>query len=338
MSDSIFVTDGNGTITGTSLGKWGTYGDVVIPEYVGDERITAIGETAFASYRYVTSFVIPNSVTSIGKGAFSDCDALTSITIPDSVTSIGTYAFDGCNALTSITIPDSVASIGIYAFENCVNLTTVYVDDPNNLSPAVSSYNWATTGSSGVTFVKNPVVKVSNLVINKLTLAQYKTAKREGLADDEVYVVTDLDEALENISVSAENVSIPDETASSLGLETGANVDDALGKLGEAGTKIATGSYTGTGTGGASSAITLNFDFNPKLVIVKAVTGIPSVHTLILVAGSTVSKGIPIDTNLNDRYWCNVSWGENSVSWHCTADGSNYMMNYTSEYAYVAIG
>ena len=104
----------------------------------------------------------------------------------------------GCTSLTSITIPDSVTSIGENAFESCSQLTTVYVDDPNNLSSAVSSYDWSETGSSGVTFKKAiKPVKVSNLVINKMTLDQYKTAKSEGLADDEVYVVTDVDEAID---------------------------------------------------------------------------------------------------------------------------------------------
>ena len=45
MSDSIFLTDGNGTLTG--LVDTAYTGELVIPEYVAGERITAIGEYAF---------------------------------------------------------------------------------------------------------------------------------------------------------------------------------------------------------------------------------------------------------------------------------------------------
>ncbi|MDA7678322.1 leucine-rich repeat domain-containing protein, partial [Akkermansiaceae bacterium] len=51
--------------------------------------------------------VIPNTiggnpVTSIGNDSFRGCTNLTSITIPDSVTSIEAFAFYGCSNLTSI--------------------------------------------------------------------------------------------------------------------------------------------------------------------------------------------------------------------------------------------
>ena len=236
MSDSVFKTDGNGTITGLVVGT--SYpGELIIPEYVAEERITSIGENAFRNYTNLTSVTIPNSVTSIGNNAFYYCTSLISITIPNSVTSIGdnafyycpnlltitipnsvtsigSYAFYYCENLMSVTIPNSVTSIGSDAFSECINLTTIYVDDPNNLSNAVSSYNWdyhVGPSSGGVTFVKNPVVKVKNLVINKLTLDQYRAAKSDdNVADDEVYVITDIDNlrpSMTKITLTASNWS-----------------------------------------------------------------------------------------------------------------------------------
>lgn len=106
MSDSVFLTDGNGVITG--LVDTAYSGALEIPEYVGNERIIGIGNEAFA----------------------------------------------GCYNLTSVTIPDSVISIGSGAFQFCTSLTSVYVSNPDNLSEAISSYDWSNTGSV-VTFI-NP--------------------------------------------------------------------------------------------------------------------------------------------------------------------------------------
>ena len=51
-----------------------------IPEYIIGERVTSIGNWAFASCYTSTSVTIPNSVTSIGDNAFYYCSSLASIT------------------------------------------------------------------------------------------------------------------------------------------------------------------------------------------------------------------------------------------------------------------
>ena len=90
-------------------------------------RVTSIGDDAFAYCNRLTSITIPDGVTSIGEGAFLNCTGLTSITIPDSVTSIGEGAFGGCSNLESIDIPDKVTSIGSDAFDGCSNLISVTI-------------------------------------------------------------------------------------------------------------------------------------------------------------------------------------------------------------------
>ena len=115
--------DGTAEITGY---RPGLQGDIVIPSYVHEYRVTSIGYEAFRYCSSLTSVTIPSSVTSIGNSAFSGCSSLTSVTISEGVTSIGDYAFYDCSSLTSVTIPSSVTSIDNYAFYNCSKLKDVY--------------------------------------------------------------------------------------------------------------------------------------------------------------------------------------------------------------------
>lgn len=253
MSDSIFLTDGNGTITGLIYAEYA--GELVIPEYVAGERITAIGNQAF--YTFFKNYY------------------LSAVTLPNSVTSIESYAFWGQSPMLSIYIPDSVINIADNAFEACIKLTTVYVDDPNNLSEAVSSYDWSNTRSSGVTFVcVDELYRTSRLVINKLTLDQYRAAKSGGsLADDEVYVVTDLDEV---IAKAEPNGSLKLKDAAGAALASLDMWEDGAitHKVGNGGyapiSRVQVVSYNGTGVRGANNACSVTFDFAPKVLIMLA--------------------------------------------------------------------
>lgn len=102
---------------------------LVIPESVGGQAVTAIGDYAFCNREDLTHITLPNSVTSIGEAAFSDCYNLAQITLPDNLTSIGNLAFCTCDSLTEITIPDGVTSIGDWAFTECINLTEITLPD-----------------------------------------------------------------------------------------------------------------------------------------------------------------------------------------------------------------
>ena len=125
-NDFEFERNASGTITIT--GYKGSTKQVVIPASIGGNRVTEIGEFAFARIQ-LTSVTIPNSVTTIGEGAFA-YNKLTSVTIPNSVTTIGEGAFAD-NQLTNVTIPNSVTTIGEWAFsEN--KLTNVTI--PNSVT------------------------------------------------------------------------------------------------------------------------------------------------------------------------------------------------------------
>lgn len=92
-------------------------------------RLTAVGQGAFAGAQALTSITLPDSVTRIDNAAFQNCSALTSITLPTKVSVIPAYAFSGCSALGTVTIPDTVTSIGEYAFQNCYSLGNVILPE-----------------------------------------------------------------------------------------------------------------------------------------------------------------------------------------------------------------
>ena len=114
-------------------------------------RLTAIGQGAFAGAQALTSITLPESVQTIGSEAFRNCSALTTMVIPDKVTTIPAYAFSGCSALTSVTMPDNIISIGEGAFQNCYALAAV------NLPSKLTSINNSTFyGCSKLTEVTIP--------------------------------------------------------------------------------------------------------------------------------------------------------------------------------------
>lgn len=88
-------------------------------------RLTTIGQGAFAGAQTLTGITLPESVEVIGNEAFRNCSALTTITIPDKVKSLPSYAFSGCSALSSVALPDMLVSIGDAAFQNCYALASV---------------------------------------------------------------------------------------------------------------------------------------------------------------------------------------------------------------------
>ncbi|MDB4441644.1 leucine-rich repeat domain-containing protein [Akkermansiaceae bacterium] len=142
-------TTTNGEVTITDCNEAAT-GELVIPNTIGGNPVTSIGERAFFQCTSLTSITIPDGVTSIGNGAFDSCTSLTSITIPDGVASIGDYAFFACNNLKNITIPDGVNSIGEGAFSECPSLTSITFE---GAAPTVSRLAFSNTPDGAAALV-----------------------------------------------------------------------------------------------------------------------------------------------------------------------------------------
>ncbi len=90
-------------------------------------RVTKIGDGAFAACDKLKSVVIPSSVTEIGKRAFIFCYGLEEITIPDGVTAFGERAFSSCESLKSIVIPRKMTDIEESSFLGCRALKEVTI-------------------------------------------------------------------------------------------------------------------------------------------------------------------------------------------------------------------
>lgn len=103
----------------------------------------------------------------------------------------------------------------------------------------------------------------------------------------------------------------------------------ALGQLGNK-VRIETGSYTGTGTYGASNPNSLTFGFMPKIVVVGRTDSSDTSIGFICGRGNATTT-IPSTIRL--------TWGQNFVSWYAVTNNATYQLNaFGATYNYIAIG
>lgn len=130
--DGIFLTSSrypcysiqNGVLSYDSSEYYISGETLTVPDYLDDQKVTAISANCFVGLKNVNTVILPPSVTSIGDGAFSDCAKLTSFH-GDNLITIGAEAFRGCTALTEFAVPAKVTSIGKSAFQGCTALEKV---------------------------------------------------------------------------------------------------------------------------------------------------------------------------------------------------------------------
>lgn len=142
--------------------------EIIVPEKIGDNTVTALGEYAFSPHqkrlrkeqcdlrRAITKVTLPDTIESIGEFAFFQCKSLTEINIPESLTEIskgmlditrlesiviggnvkkiGGVAFWGCRELKNVKLCEGVEEIDVGAFYNCTNLETIEL--PRSLKKA----------------------------------------------------------------------------------------------------------------------------------------------------------------------------------------------------------
>lgn len=120
--------DENGFVIedGVLVSYKGAATDVVIPD-----KVTCVGDFAFACSNSLESVVFPESVTQIGENAFDGCESLGTVTLQEGLTKIGKTAFIGCKSLKEICIPKTVDDIGSYVFMDCENLENINVVNSN---------------------------------------------------------------------------------------------------------------------------------------------------------------------------------------------------------------
>lgn len=98
----------------------GGYSANITKVHISD-GFTSIGNSSFASCRYLEEVLLPNTLVSIGDYAFSyvyniDGGKSGVLNIPDSVTSIGQYAFQNTKFFDEIIFGKGLQTIGMHAF------------------------------------------------------------------------------------------------------------------------------------------------------------------------------------------------------------------------------
>ena len=99
-SDFLFEKEPSGSVTIT--GYRGQDEDLVIPPYLGEGEVTAIGRSAFSGAPSKT-VLLPPTLKRVGFHAFFEA-ALEELTFYDSLSEITDYAFENCHALHTIRI------------------------------------------------------------------------------------------------------------------------------------------------------------------------------------------------------------------------------------------
>jgi len=182
-----YVTNDDSTATIT--GYTGDDGNLIIPGWMDDHKVTSIGDYAFFDYTSLTSVIITNSVTSIGNSAFYYCTSLTNVLIPNSVTNIVDNAFGDCESLTSIAIPNRLTSIGVWVFSDCFSLTNVTI--PNSVT-SIGNGGFANCSALPYIVIPSGVTNIGNTAFSSCSslMGIYFMGNAPSYVDDEAFYNT----------------------------------------------------------------------------------------------------------------------------------------------------
>lgn len=133
-----WVKRGDGTLVIT--GYKGDKTEIVVPEKIGGDTVTAVGEYAFSPdakrilqaqrelRKAITKITMPDTVTEIGEFAFFKCKSLCEVNVPPNVTEIPKGMLD-LTGISSFDVGGNVKKIGSGAFYWCHNLKTVIMHE-----------------------------------------------------------------------------------------------------------------------------------------------------------------------------------------------------------------
>lgn len=122
----------------------GSSTEVKVPEKIGKDTVTVIGEEAFSPFasriprkrseflETIKKIKLPDTIKAIETKAFYYMKGLEELNIPESVEKIGEEAFGYLFSIKSIELPDSVKELGIRMFCACNKLERVKL--PSGLS------------------------------------------------------------------------------------------------------------------------------------------------------------------------------------------------------------
>lgn len=172
-------------------------------------------------------------------------------------------------------------------------------------------------------FVQNGIIYGVSSV--ELTKAEYDALASAGALDSNTfYIIKDEVDS----SLTAADIPVSTQTATDLGLSSGASIDTALRSVSVNGVHTKAGSYTGKGGAGSNQAVTLTFDFKPNALFLANSNHKRSSH---MIRGQKIADIPDADQSIN------VTWGNNYVSWYSSVSWAQYDSS-GDTYYYFAIG
>lgn len=111
--------------------------------------------------------------------------------------------------------------------------------------------------------------------------------------------------------------------------DTNTYIETLVEEAKQAGVKIATGSYVGTGTYGADNPCSLTFDFEPKLLFIQNNAESTNPFSCWIVSGTYKTE--------QDGYTVYFTWNNNVVIWYAINNATAQLNGNGLTYLYVAI-
>ena len=137
------------------------YDNTTLKTVVIGDKVSSIGDNAFARCVSLANINLPNSVSYIGFGVFSGCINLTSIDLPTSLYLLNYSVFSGCTNLARVNLA-LVTQIGEGAFSGC-NIKEFTVSENNRV---YSSLDGVLFNKDKTELVMYPKAKSSQKYVN----------------------------------------------------------------------------------------------------------------------------------------------------------------------------
>ena len=104
--------------------------------------------------------------------------------------------------------------------------------------------------------------------------------------------------------------------------------------------KTAVGTYTGNGSFGASSPVTLSFPFTPQFLFVCPVTNpfLSQFNMFFAIYGQTKAWVMYNMGNATGHYEVQLSWNQNTVSWYNLTEAGRQLNVSGVTYQYFIVG
>jgi hypothetical protein len=111
LSDLTYMVTGDDTITINACDTAAT-GELIIPETIEDNPVTAIRNQAFKNCDLLTGITLPANLSLIGNTAFKNCSSLAEIRFSGNAPSLGTDVFNGVHVEAAVYVQTGATGFG----------------------------------------------------------------------------------------------------------------------------------------------------------------------------------------------------------------------------------